>query len=66
MLIGTGALPESHRDVLVNLADEAPADPTRYGRVCEIVAADEDARRRARVRYRAYRDAGLEPATHNL
>ena len=66
VLIGTGALPESHRDVLVNLAGEAPADPTRYGRVCEIVAADEDARRRARVRYRAYRDAGLEPATHNL
>ena len=66
LLIGTGALPESHRDVLVNLADEAPADPTRYGRVCEIVASDEDAKRRARVRYRAYRDAGLEPATHNL
>ncbi|MFO1408564.1 MAG: DNA polymerase III subunit chi [Steroidobacteraceae bacterium] len=66
VLIGTGTLPDSHRDVLVNLAGEAPADAARYARVCEIVAADEESRRRARVRFRAYRDSGLEPATHNL
>jgi DNA polymerase-3 subunit chi len=66
VLIGTGTLPDSHRDVLVNLADEAPANPAQYARVCEIVTADEDARRRARLRFRSYRDAGLEPATHNL
>jgi DNA polymerase III subunit chi len=66
VLIASGALPGSHRDVLVNLGDDLPADPGDYARVCEVVAGDEDAKRRARIRWRGYRDAGLEPATHNL
>jgi DNA polymerase-3 subunit chi len=66
VLIASGALPESHLDVLINLGDDLPADAGRYARVCEVVAGDEDARSRARVRWRGYRDAGLEPDTHNL
>jgi DNA polymerase-3 subunit chi len=65
VLIGSGALPDSHRDVLINLATEA-ADFPRYGRVCEIVAADEPARQAARSRWRTYRSAGLEPKTHDV
>jgi DNA polymerase-3 subunit chi len=65
VLIGSGALPDSHRDVLINLTAES-ADFTRYGRVCEIVAADEPARQAARARWRAYRSAGLEPKTHDV
>jgi DNA polymerase III subunit chi len=66
VLIASGALPGSHRDVLVNLGDDLPAAPGDYARVCDVVAGDEDAKRRARIRWRGYRDAGLEPATHNL
>jgi DNA polymerase-3 subunit chi len=66
VLIASGALPDSHRDVLINLGDDLPAEAGRYSRVCEVVAGDEDARRRARIRWRGYRDAGLEPDTHNL
>jgi DNA polymerase III subunit chi len=66
VLIASGALPESHRDVLINLGDDLPGDATCYSRVCEVVAGDDEARRRARVRWRGYRDAGLDPDTHNL
>jgi len=66
VLIASGALPDSHRDVLVNLAPEGPAEPARYGRICEIVGADEETRRRARQRWRGYREAGLAPANHDV
>ena len=66
VLIGSGTLPESHRDVLVNLAGDAPADISAYARVCEIVDGDEDAKRAGRTRWRAYRDAGCSPVAHNL
>ena len=66
VLIASGTLPESHRDVLINLADDLPADAGSYARVCEVVAGDDDSKRRARVRWRGYRDAGLEPGAHKV
>ena len=66
VLISSGALPDSHRDVLVNLGTDVPADFATFSRVCEVVAGDEEARRRARLRWRGYKDAGLAPETHNL
>jgi DNA polymerase-3 subunit chi len=66
VLITSGALPESHRDVLINLGDDMPTDAGSYARVCEVVAGDENSKRQARVRWRGYRDAGLEPDAHNL
>jgi DNA polymerase-3 subunit chi len=66
VLITSGALPDSHRDVLVNLGPDLPAEFTAYTRVCEIVAGGEEARRCARVRWRGYKEAGLVPETHNL
>ena len=66
VLITSGALPDSHRDVLVNLGTDVPADFATFSRVCEVVAGDEEARRRARLRWRGYKDAGLAPETHNL
>jgi DNA polymerase-3 subunit chi len=51
--------------VLVNLDDEVPSDFTalggRFERLIEIVSQDDDDRRRARDRFRVYRDAGLRP-----
>jgi len=61
VLVGTSALPESHRDVLINLAADAPADFSAYARICEIVGGDEDGKKAGRVRWGAYRDGGCTP-----
>jgi DNA polymerase-3 subunit chi len=66
VLISSGEFPASHRDVVVNLGAEAPAGFEAFARVCEVVATDESAKRAARSRWRRYRDAGLEPRSHNL
>ena len=66
VLIASGALPDSHRDVLINLGADGPSDPSRFGRICEVVGADEDTKRRARIRWRGYRDAGLAPVSHDV
>lgn len=66
VLVASGALPDSHRGALINLAAELPAEPARYTRICEVVGGDEDSKKRARLRWRAYRDAGLTPEMHEL
>ena len=58
------------RDVLLLLDDEIVPDFEPwfelFGRVIEIVSADESDRRLARIRYRAYRGRGIEPTMHSL
>jgi DNA polymerase-3 subunit chi len=66
VLVASSSGPGTHRDVLINLAPRAPEDGAAFGRVLEIVAADEDAKHLARTRWRQYRDAGLEPRSHTL
>jgi DNA polymerase-3 subunit chi len=66
VLIGTSRLPESHRDVLINLAADAPADFSAYARVCEVVGGDEDGKQAGRNRWRVYREAGCTPEAHPL
>jgi DNA polymerase III subunit chi len=66
VLISSAGLPDSHRDVLVNLAADAPAGFEAFARLCEIVNSDEAAKSAGRVRWRSYRDAGLAPLSHPL
>lgn len=66
VLIGTSGLPQSHRDVLINLAPDAPADFSTYARVCDLVGGDEADKKAGRQRWRVYRDAGCTPAAHPL
>jgi DNA polymerase III subunit chi len=61
VLIGSSSFPATHRDVLINLAPDAPEDVSGYARVCEIVGGDDDSKQRARHRWRAYRGLGWEP-----
>ncbi|HEX7375350.1 MAG TPA: DNA polymerase III subunit chi [Steroidobacteraceae bacterium] len=61
VLIGSSALPDTHRDVLINLAADAPAEVSGYARICEVVGGDEDSKQRARLRWRTYRGLGCEP-----
>jgi DNA polymerase-3 subunit chi len=55
--------------VLINLDDDVPPElPSlqgRFERLIEIVSRDDDDRRRARERFRVYRDAGFEPQVHD-
>jgi DNA polymerase III subunit chi len=61
--------PPADCPVLVNLDDEVPprfdALHGSVERLIEIVSRDDDDRRRARDRFRAYRDAGLQPQSHD-
>ncbi len=66
VVVGSANLPASHRDVLINLAPDAPADFSAYARICEVVGGDEDARKAGRLRWRTYRDAGCVPEAHPL
>jgi DNA polymerase III subunit chi len=66
VLVGSSSLPASHRDVLINLAPDAPADFSAYARICEVVGGDEDAKKAGRHRWRTYRDAGCAPEAHPL
>jgi len=66
VVVGSSSLPASHRDVLINLAPDAPADFSAYARICEVVGGDEDAKKAGRLRWRTYRDAGCVPEAHPL
>jgi DNA polymerase-3 subunit chi len=66
VLVGHASLPASHRDVLINLAADAPADFSAYARVCDVVGGDEEGKQAGRTRWRRYRDAGCAPQAHNI
>jgi len=66
VLIGHEPLQPQGADVLINLAETVPACYTQFERVIEIVDHDKPARARARERFRAYRDQGHDPETHEL
>ena len=66
VVVGSANLPATHRDVLINLAPDAPADFSAYARICEVVGGDEDAKKAGRLRWRTYRDAGCVPEAHPL
>ena len=58
--------PVVHEDVLINLRDETPSFFSRFHRLIEIVTDDENDRKRARERFRFYRDRGYQIITHDL
>jgi DNA polymerase III subunit chi len=66
ILIGEQPAPQTHRQILVNLADQAPADLNSYTRIIEIVDSDPERKRLSRERYKLYREKGCALETHNL
>jgi DNA polymerase-3 subunit chi len=52
-------------DVLVNLASAQPAIEG-WARIAEVIDAETGRRRQGRERFRAYRERGLEPSTHEM
>lgn len=60
------SLEVSSSTVLVNLCANLPPGYARFERVIEVVTQDENDRLRARERWRAYKQRGLEPVRHDL
>ena len=56
----------SHQDLLINLHSETPSFFSRFQRLAEIVATDEQDRNAARERFRFYRDRGYVLRSHEL
>jgi DNA polymerase III subunit chi len=53
-------------DLVVNLATAVPAGFEQFARIAEVVDADGNRRQSGRERFRAYRERGIEPETHDM
>lgn len=58
--------PPGDADVIINLTTEPLAAPGRCTRLLEIVPYRPAERQASREKFRAYRDQGFEPATHEI
>jgi DNA polymerase III subunit chi len=66
VLLSAGALPTQDVDIIINLAPEVPGCLSRTHRIAEIIDGDEARRRAGRTRFKAYRDLGIQPTSHNI
>ena len=67
LTVANGAEPPIlEADLLLNLAVTLPANLQRYGRIAEVIDADEERRRSGRERFKAYRELKLPMETHQL
>ena len=53
-------------DVVINLSLEAIPQPERFSRVLEIVPYADEEKEASRVKFRIYRNLGLDPQTHEI
>jgi DNA polymerase-3 subunit chi len=66
VLLSCDRSPTEPFEVLVNLAPTVPAASGPATRVVEIIDAEPERRNAGRARFRAYRERGVEPTTHNM
>ena len=66
VLLSAGAAPPSTVDIIINLAADVPTCLAQTRRVAEIIDGDDSRRRAGRARFKAYRDLGIQPASHNI
>jgi DNA polymerase-3 subunit chi len=66
VLLSTGLAPAALADVIVNLGSTVPAESSRCASVIEIIDNDAVRRQAGRLRFKQYREAGVEPTTHKL
>ena len=62
----TDDIAQGSYDVLINLASEIPLFNHHFGRIAEIVEADDSARASARLRFKSYQDEGFTLKTHPI
>jgi len=66
VLLSAGTAPPADVDIIINLAPDVPGCLSRTKRVAEIIDGDDSRRRSGRARFKAYRDLGIQPASHNI
>ncbi|MGH8138119.1 MAG: DNA polymerase III subunit chi [Steroidobacteraceae bacterium] len=66
VLLSTDTAPPGEIDIIINLAPEVPSCLSQTRRVAEIIDGDDSRRRAGRARFKAYRDLGVQPASHNV
>jgi DNA polymerase III subunit chi len=66
VLLTSGVTPPEGFDVLVNLAPDIPECLGSARRVAEFIDGDAERRQAGRARFRAYKERGWIPATHNV
>ena len=57
---------EREHNVLINLSSEIPVFNHHFGRIAEIVEADDESKTSARKRYKAYQGEGFDLKMHNI
>jgi DNA polymerase-3 subunit chi len=66
----TSSVPDQDRHILILLDDDLPPRWqdwfARFDKVIDIVSTDDVDRQQGRARFKAYRDAGLQPTAHDL
>jgi DNA polymerase-3 subunit chi len=53
-------------ELVINLDTEPVPGPGRFRRLLELVPARESDRQASRLKFRSYREAGLDPVSHNM
>jgi DNA polymerase-3 subunit chi len=67
VIIGTiTELTDGAGEVIINLSQEAVPRPQRFGRLLELVPANDAQRQAFRNKFRAYRALGLKPESHSI
>jgi len=65
--IGTLAeVQDDTSDVIINLTGKAVPSPERFRRLLELVPSDDKQRKASRDKFRAYRQLGLKPESHEI
>ena len=58
-------VPENFQGICLNMGQHA-LEPTRFSRIIEIIENNTEARAAGRLRFKAYREQGIEPVTHQM
>ena len=66
VLIAAGEETPPGCELLLNLGAECPPHFARFGRLLEVVSADEQDKQSARARYRFYQERGYRISSHDL
>jgi DNA polymerase III subunit chi len=66
VVLSLGVAPSANVDIIINLGPELPACLSQTRRVAEVIDGDDTRRRAGRARFKAYRELGVQPASHNI
>ena len=66
VLLSSGVALSANVDIIINLGPDLPPCLSQTPRVVEIIDGDDPRRRAGRARFKAYRELGVQPASHNI